>query len=68
MEVRLFVNRFFSFKFLDLQPAIQRSGAETLTVSSWDNHPNEIVHRIAAEEIYDRLIDEELIPTSVNLK
>ena len=40
------------------------SDAPELTVSAWDDHPNEVVHRIAAEEIYRRLIDQRLIPLS----
>ena len=52
------------FKFLDLLPAIQKSEAKQLTVSAWDGHPNEIVHKIAAQTIYSRLISDELVPTS----
>ena len=48
--------------FVDLLPAILQSTTETLTVSAWDGHPNEVVHAIAAEEIYNRLIAERLIP------
>ncbi len=51
------------FRFIDLLPPILESDAERLTVSAWDGHPNEIIHAIAAEEIYERLIADRLIPT-----
>ena len=56
------------FKFLDLQPKIRERDKEELTVSSWDDHPNEVVHSIAAEVIYNRLIEDELIPISANFE
>jgi hypothetical protein len=51
------------FQFIDLLPPILESDAERLTVSAWDGHPSEIVHGIAAEEIYERLTAGQLIPT-----
>ena len=50
------------FAYVDLQPAIQNSKAERLTVSAYDGHPNEIVHALAAEEIYRRLVGDRLVP------
>ena len=55
------------FQFLDLQPAIKVADAQRLTVSAWDGHPNEVVHSIAAAEIYRRLIADKLIPISPDI-
>ncbi len=49
-------------KFVELHAAIAASDAPELTVSAWDGHPNEIVHQIAADEIFDRLVADRLIP------
>ena len=48
--------------FVDLLPAILRSEATTLTVSAWDGHPNEDVHSAAADEIFNRLLADRLVP------
>ncbi len=44
------------FVYLDLYEPLRASGAQPLTVSKWDDHPNEVVHAIAAEQIYDLLV------------
>jgi len=50
-------------KLVDLGPAIRASDAPTLTVSPWDGHPNEAVHRIAAAELRGRLLRDGLVPS-----
>ncbi|MBW1988995.1 MAG: SGNH/GDSL hydrolase family protein [Deltaproteobacteria bacterium] len=41
--------------FLDLLPAYRKYRAEDLWVHPIDHHPNEIGHRIAAEELFSFL-------------
>jgi hypothetical protein len=50
--------------FLDLWPALARSCAERLElIPLVDGHGNEIVHRVAAEELFYFLLDRGLIPS-----
>lgn len=49
------------FTYLDLYEPLRASGAQVLTVSKWDAHPNEVVHAIAADEIYDLLVASGLV-------
>ncbi len=49
-------------RFVDLHDAIAASDADGLTVSAWDGHPNEVVQKIAADELFERLIVDRLIP------
>lgn len=51
---------------LDLYDAVSSSDLDSFTVSPWDGHPNEGVHRIAAESIYSRIISDDLIPVMGN--
>ncbi len=46
---------------LDLLPAFRPHTAESLWVHPTDYHPNEIGHRIAAEEVHSFLQDHELL-------
>ncbi len=46
---------------LDLFPVFSRYNAEDLWANPTDQHPNEIAHRIAAQEIYDFLVQNKLL-------
>ncbi len=48
---------------LDLGPTFLRSGAEELTVHPLDPHPNEVAHRLAAEEMERFLRLHGLVPS-----
>lgn len=55
--------------FHDLFNSYKGASAERLTVlPGEDFHPNEIAHRIAAEEIYSWLVKDKLIPEEVIIK
>ncbi len=43
---------------LDLEPALTRMSSKSLTVNRFDAHPNELAHRIAAEEILQKLFQD----------
>jgi GDSL-like Lipase/Acylhydrolase family len=49
------------FAYLDLYEPLRASGAQVLTVSKWDDHPNELVQAIAADQIYDLLVSSGLV-------
>ena len=44
------------YEFIDLLPLLEGREAETLWVHPTDQHPNEIVHRIVAEALVEKLI------------
>ena len=50
------------FIYLDLYEPIRASGMEVLTVSAWDEHPNEAVHAIAAEQLHSLLVADGMVP------
>ncbi len=47
---------------VDLLPAYSRYDAESLWVHPTDHHPNEIAHRIAAQELHEFLKQQNLLP------
>lgn len=49
-------------RLIELRDAIVASDETEFTVSEWDGHPNEVVQQIAADEIFDRLVSDRLIP------
>jgi hypothetical protein len=49
--------------YVDLYEPLRDSGAQVLTVSKWDDHPNEVVHAIAADQIYHLLVSSGLKQT-----
>ncbi|MFC1809767.1 SGNH/GDSL hydrolase family protein [Candidatus Omnitrophota bacterium] len=53
-----------SVPLVDLLKDLQNSDFETFTVSSTDAHPNEHVHRLAANVIYNKIVNEKLINSS----
>ncbi|MEK6984229.1 MAG: SGNH/GDSL hydrolase family protein [Nanoarchaeota archaeon] len=46
---------------IDLLPYFKGINEKKLVVSKFDNHPNELGHRIAAEAIYEKLINLKLV-------
>jgi hypothetical protein len=46
---------------IDLLPVLSKMNHKMLTVSPWDGHPNETVHRLAAEMVYQKLVQEKMI-------
>ena len=56
-------------KYLDLTGAYVGAPAERIVVlPGEDYHPNEIAHRIAAEEIYSWLVTEKILPADLAVK
>ena len=52
--------------FLDLSEALKKSGLPTYSVSEFDDHPNEYVHRIAATELFKVITSNGLLPNSIS--
>ena len=51
------------FYILDLFDKYKKYDKEELQVSEYDSHPNELGHRLAAEAILEKLINEKIIST-----
>jgi hypothetical protein len=49
---------------LDLLPALERHPVETLQASFLDSHPNELVHRLAAERLTEFLVKKYELPAA----
>jgi hypothetical protein len=45
-------------RVLDLEPVLSQKGDVDLTVSRYDAHPNERAHEIAADAIFEKLLDD----------
>jgi hypothetical protein len=43
---------------LDLEPVFREHPRENLTVNRYDAHPNERAHEIAADAIYNKLLND----------
>lgn len=41
---------------VDLLPELKYRDKKTLVASRFDTHPNEIVHKLAAEKLYDAIL------------
>jgi len=58
-----------SFPILDLFPYYKNIPPERLqAIPGKDSHPNEIAHRIAADAIYARLVQDKILPDDVIVK
>ncbi len=51
----------YSFTVIDLLPYYQKYTEKELIVNTYDIHPNELGHQLAAEAIYENLIEEKYI-------
>lgn len=49
------------FHYLDLYEPLRATEEETLTVSPWDDHPNEAVHAVAASELQRMMVAERFL-------
>ena len=55
-----------NFLVLNLYEYYKNYDFESLWINTWDSHPNEKGHEIAAKAIYNFLIEEKLIPDAEN--
>ncbi|MEZ6129639.1 MAG: hypothetical protein R3C59_13230 [Planctomycetaceae bacterium] len=55
-----------NIRCLDLEPILTRRKDEGLTVSRYDNHPNERCHALVADAIADLLLDDLPLPATQN--
>ncbi len=48
--------------FIDLFPELKEMDHRKLKVSAYDAHPNEIVHKIAADNLYNCMVKNKMLP------